>query len=121
MNKNESQAHLRHLFYLLPLRMWVPHDQTQPGSFSQERKESRNEVAHNKPPLDCFQGPWQYLSPLPSLLKWFYSPDKAVEMPSNGSPVNLSQKKVTAFLLGMNSSEQKNSNKNYDSDQQIIF
>ena len=33
------------LFYLLPPRIWVPRDQTQPGSFSRERKEAGNEVA----------------------------------------------------------------------------
>ena len=38
-NKNQSKAHLPHLFYLSPPRIWVPRDQIQPGSFSRERKE----------------------------------------------------------------------------------
>ena len=32
------------LFYLLPPRIWVARDQTQPGSFSLGRKEPGNEV-----------------------------------------------------------------------------
>ena len=36
-------AHVR-LFYLLPPRIRVARDQTQPGSFSRERKEPENEV-----------------------------------------------------------------------------
>ena len=36
-------AHVR-LFYLLPPRIRVTRDQTQPGSFSRERKEPGNEV-----------------------------------------------------------------------------
>ena len=39
----KTKAHVR-LFYLLPPRIWVARDQTQPGSFSWERKEPGNEV-----------------------------------------------------------------------------
>ena len=39
----KTNAHVQ-LFYLLPPKIWVARDQTQPGSFSREREEPGNEV-----------------------------------------------------------------------------
>ena len=47
LKKKSIYAHFLRLFYLLAPRMWVPRDQTQPGSFSWERKEPENEVGYN--------------------------------------------------------------------------
>ena len=39
----KTMSHVR-LFFLLPPRMWLARDQTQPRSFSRERKKPGNEV-----------------------------------------------------------------------------
>ena len=41
----KTNAHVQ-LFYLLPPRIWVARDQTQPGSFSRERKETGYDVVN---------------------------------------------------------------------------
>ena len=42
-SSKQTHAQIR-LFHLLPPRIWVARDQTQPGYFSRERKEPGNEV-----------------------------------------------------------------------------
>ena len=49
MFSSKQTAQIR-LFYLLPPIIRVARDQTQPGSFSRERKEPGNEVAALKAP-----------------------------------------------------------------------